>query len=37
MIISDTTEERKANLAAILPLQKKDFYNIIKTMEGRCF
>ena len=36
MIISDTTEERKANLAAILPLQKKDFYNIIKTMEGRA-
>ena len=36
MIISDSTEERKANLAAILPLQKKDFYNIIKTMEGRA-
>ena len=36
MIISDSTEERKANLAAILPLQQKDFYNIIKTMEGRA-
>ena len=36
MIISDSVEERKANLAAILPLQQKDFYNIIKTMEGRA-
>ncbi|MCR4626809.1 MAG: pyruvate, phosphate dikinase [Treponema sp.] len=36
MIISDTTEERKENLKAILPLQQKDFYNIIKTMEGRA-
>ena len=36
MIISDSTEERKANLAAILPLQQKDFYGIIKTMEGRA-
>ena len=35
MIISDTTEERKENLKAILPLQEKDFYDIIKTMEGR--
>ncbi len=35
MIISETTEERKANLAKILPLQEKDFYEIIKTMEGR--
>ncbi len=35
MIISDTTEERKANLAKILPYQEKDFYEIIKTMEGR--
>ncbi len=34
MIISDTTEERKENLKAILPLQQKDFYGIIKTMEG---
>ena len=36
MIISETTEERKENLKAILPLQEKDFYNIIKTMEGRA-
>ena len=35
MIISDTTEERKENLKAILPLQENDFYEIIKTMEGR--
>ena len=35
MIISETTEERKENLKAILPLQEKDFYGIIKTMEGR--
>ena len=35
MIISDSTEERKKNLDAILPLQEKDFYDIIKTMEGR--
>ena len=36
MIISDTVEERKANLKAILPLQENDFFNIIKTMEGRA-
>ena len=35
MIISENTEERKANLARILPHQQKDFYEIIKTMEGR--
>ena len=35
MIISETTEERKKNLKEILPLQEKDFYGIIKTMEGR--
>ncbi len=35
MIISDNTEDRKANLAKILPLQQKDFFEIIKTMEGR--
>ena len=35
MIVSDTTEERKANLAKILPYQEKDFYEIIKTMEGK--
>ena len=35
MIISENADARKANLKAILPLQQKDFYNIIKTMEGR--
>ena len=36
MIISDSTEERKKNLDKILPLQQKDFFGIIKTMEGRA-
>ncbi|MBB5218854.1 pyruvate,orthophosphate dikinase [Treponema rectale] len=35
MIISEDTAARKENLAKILPLQEKDFYGIIKTMEGR--
>ncbi|MBD5443914.1 MAG: pyruvate, phosphate dikinase [Treponema sp.] len=35
MIVSEDTESRKENLKAILPLQEKDFYEIIKTMEGR--
>ena len=35
MIISDSTEDRKKNLAKILPYQQADFYEIIKTMEGR--
>ncbi len=35
MILSENTEERKANLKEILPLQKDDFFGIIKTMEGR--
>ncbi len=35
MIISDDTQSRKENLAKILPYQQKDFYEIIKTMEGR--
>ncbi|MBQ5490707.1 MAG: pyruvate, phosphate dikinase [Treponema sp.] len=35
MILADTTEARKAALAKILPLQQADFYEIIKTMEGR--
>lgn len=35
MIISDSTEARVANLEKILPYQQKDFYEIIKTMEGR--
>ncbi len=35
MIISENTDARKKNLKEILPLQQKDFYGIIKTMEGR--
>ena len=35
MIISDDTASRKENLAKILPYQQKDFYEIIKAMEGR--
>ena len=35
MIISEDSEARKTNLKDILPLQQKDFYAIIKTMEGR--
>jgi pyruvate,orthophosphate dikinase len=35
MIVSEDTEARKKNLKAILPYQEKDFYQIIKTMEGR--
>ncbi len=35
MILSENTDERKANLKEILPLQQKDFFGIIKTMEGR--
>ena len=35
MILADNTEQRKAALAKILPLQQKDFFGIIKAMEGR--
>lgn len=35
MIVSEDVEVRKANLKVILPLQQKDFYEIIKTMAGR--
>ena len=34
MIVSESTEARKENLAQILPLQQKDFYEIIKAMNG---
>jgi len=34
MIVSENTEDRKANLAKILPYQQKDFYEIIKAMKG---
>jgi pyruvate,orthophosphate dikinase len=32
MIVSDTAEERRAALKKILPLQKKDFFGILKAM-----
>jgi pyruvate,orthophosphate dikinase len=35
MIVAETEKERKAALAKILPLQKKDFIGIFKAMEGR--
>ena len=35
MIVSDTVEQRKAALANILPLQKKDFLGIFEAMNGR--
>ncbi len=35
MILADNTDERRKALKKILPLQKKDFAGIIKTMEGR--
>ena len=34
MILADDTAERKAALKKILPLQKKDFFGIIKAMDG---
>ena len=34
MILADSTDERKKALKKILPLQKKDFAGIIKTMNG---
>ena len=36
MILSETTDDRKKNLKEILPLQQKDFFGIIKTMEGKA-
>ncbi|MDR0998343.1 MAG: pyruvate, phosphate dikinase [Treponema sp.] len=35
MIVADTEEERKRQLAKILPLQRQDFFGIFKAMEGR--
>jgi pyruvate,orthophosphate dikinase len=35
MIASDTEEQRRASLANILPLQKKDFVGILEAMNGR--
>ncbi len=35
MIVSDTADDRKAALQKILPLQRKDFSEIFRAMEGR--
>ncbi len=35
MILADTLEKRQAALAKLLPLQKKDFYEIFVAMNGR--
>jgi pyruvate,orthophosphate dikinase len=35
MIVSDSLEERKAALAELLPLQRSDFEDIFKVMNGR--
>lgn len=34
MILADTKEEREVALAKLLPLQQKDFYGILKCMDG---
>ncbi|MFI5369027.1 MAG: putative PEP-binding protein, partial [Spirochaetia bacterium] len=34
MVLSDSTEERKRALAKLLPMQKADFYKLLKIMEG---
>ena len=34
MILSDTKEGREVALAKLLPLQKKDFYGLLKCMDG---
>ena len=34
MILADTREERETALAKLLPLQQKDFYGILKFMDG---
>ena len=34
MILSATTEERRAELAKLLPMQRGDFYGILKAMHG---
>jgi pyruvate,orthophosphate dikinase len=36
MILSDTKEGREKALAKLLPLQKKDFYGILKCMDGQA-
>lgn len=34
MILAETTEDREAALAKLLPMQQDDFYGILKAMEG---
>ena len=34
MVLSDSVEERKKALARLLPMQKADFYKLLKIMEG---
>ncbi len=34
MVLSDSSEERKRALAKLLPMQKADFYKLLKIMEG---
>src|SRR5205085_5777340 len=34
MILAATTEERKQHLAELLPMQRGDFYGILKAMQG---
>ncbi|MFC2164944.1 pyruvate, phosphate dikinase [Acidobacteriota bacterium] len=34
MIMAETEEERRKNLAELLPFQKKDFYELFKEMKG---
>jgi pyruvate,orthophosphate dikinase len=34
MVLSDSQEERKKALAKLLPMQKNDFYQLLKIMEG---
>jgi len=35
MILSETEKERRAHLAKLLPVQRKDFYGILKAMDGK--
>jgi pyruvate, orthophosphate dikinase len=35
MILSETEKERRQHLAKLLPVQRKDFYGILKAMDGK--
>jgi pyruvate, orthophosphate dikinase len=35
MILSETEKERRTHLAKLLPVQRKDFYGILKAMDGK--